>query len=97
MDHKIVILGIVFYHNTFSHICGQHQHYPEYDTFCLSIFYYWIVFCISLINDSMFTMFPRHMFLEFFRHTDIIVFVQECIRIYESNIFDPGSLTLDIN
>ena len=46
---------------------------------------------LSLINDSMFTMLLRHIFLELFSHTAIIFCVQECIRIYESNVFDPGS------
>ena len=39
----------------------------------------------------------RHMFLEFFSQTDIIFCVQKYIRIYESNIFDPGSWKVDIN
>ena len=42
VDHKMVMLGIGWYHNTFSHICVQHQHYPEHDTLCLSIFFYWL-------------------------------------------------------
>ena len=42
VDHKIVMLGIVWYHNTFSHICVQYHNYPEHDTICLSIFFYWI-------------------------------------------------------
>ena len=39
VDHKIIMLGIGLYHNTFSHLCVQHQHYPEHDTLCLSIFF----------------------------------------------------------
>ena len=39
VDHKIVILGIGLYHNTFSHICVQHQHYLEHDILCVSIFF----------------------------------------------------------
>ena len=31
VDHKIVIMGIGLYHNKISHICVQHQHYPEHD------------------------------------------------------------------
>ena len=37
VDHKIVILGIGWYHNTFSHLCVQHQYYSEHDTLYLSI------------------------------------------------------------
>ena len=47
VNHKMVMLGIGWYHNTFSHLCVQHQHYPEHDTLCLSIFFYWIFFCLS--------------------------------------------------
>ena len=47
MDHKMVILGIGLYHNTFSHLCVQHQHYNEHDTLYLSILFYWIFLCIS--------------------------------------------------
>ena len=39
VDHKMVILGINFCHNTLSHICMQHQNYPEHDTDYLSIFF----------------------------------------------------------
>ena len=39
VNHKMVILGIGCYQNTFSHICVQHKHYPEHDTFCLFIFF----------------------------------------------------------
>ena len=44
--HKMVILGIGLYHNTCSHLFVQHQHYPEHDILCLSIFFYWLFFCI---------------------------------------------------
>ena len=60
---KMLILGIVCYHNTFSHFCVQHQHYPEHYTLYLSI----LISYIYLINDSMFTMLYRHIFLKFFR------------------------------
>ena len=40
VDRKIVMLGNGFYHNTFSHLCVQQQHYPEHDTLYLSIFFY---------------------------------------------------------
>ena len=34
MDHKMVMMGIGLYHNTFSHLCVQHQNYPEHDNIC---------------------------------------------------------------
>ena len=40
VKHKMVMLGIGWYHNIFSHICVQRQHYPEHDTLCLSILFY---------------------------------------------------------
>ena len=46
VNHKMVMLGIGCYHNTFSHVCVQHQNYPEQDTLCMSILFYWIFFCI---------------------------------------------------
>ena len=54
-NHILVILGISYYHNKFSHICVQHHHYPEHDNICLSIFIYRIFFLFPLINDSIFT------------------------------------------
>ena len=45
VNHKIIMLLIGWYHNIFSHICVQHQNYPEHDTLCLSIFFYWIFSC----------------------------------------------------
>ena len=44
VDHKMVILGIGLYHNTFSLLCVKHQHYTEHDTLCLLIFFYWLFF-----------------------------------------------------
>ena len=38
-NHRMVILVIGWYHNTFSHLCVKHKHYPEHDTLCLSIFF----------------------------------------------------------
>ena len=43
---EIVMLEIGLYHNTFSLICVQHDHYTEHDTLCLSIFFYLISFYI---------------------------------------------------
>ena len=39
VDHKMVILGIDFCYNTFSHLRVQHHNYPEHDTVYLSIFF----------------------------------------------------------
>ena len=46
VDHKILMLGIGLYHNIFSHLFVQHQHYPEHDTLFLSILFYWLFFFI---------------------------------------------------
>ena len=42
VDHKIVMLGIGWYHNTFSHICVQYKYYSEHDTLYLTILFYWL-------------------------------------------------------
>ena len=42
VDQNMVMLGIGWYHNIFSHLCVQHQHYPEHDTICLYILFYWL-------------------------------------------------------
>ena len=47
VDQKIVMLVIGWYRNTFSHLYVQHKHYPEHDTLCISIFFYWIFSCFS--------------------------------------------------
>ena len=39
VDHKMIMMGIDLCYNTFSHICVQRQHYPEHDTFSLSILF----------------------------------------------------------
>ena len=39
LNHRMIILLIGWYHNTFSHICVEHHHYPENDTLCMSIFF----------------------------------------------------------
>ena len=44
VNHKMVILGIGWYHNKSSHLCVQHQYYPEHDTLCLSLLFYWIFY-----------------------------------------------------
>ena len=40
VDHKMIIQGIDLCYNKCSYICVQRQHYPEYDTVCLSIFFH---------------------------------------------------------
>ena len=47
VNHRMLMLGIGWYHNTFSYLCVKHQNYPEHDTIYLSIFFYWIFFCLS--------------------------------------------------
>ena len=37
VNHKMVMLGIGWYHDKFSHIFVQHQYYPKNYTLCLSI------------------------------------------------------------
>ena len=46
LDHKMIMLVIVSYYNTFLLLFVQHQHYPEHDTLCMYIFLYNIFFCI---------------------------------------------------
>ena len=84
VEHKMAMLVIGLYHNTFSNICVKHQHYPEHGILCLSIFFYCHLSIFYLINYSMFTMLLRYMFFGLFRQTDIICFVQEKIIICES-------------
>ena len=66
VNHKMLMLGICWYHNTVSHICVKHQNYPEHDNICMFIFFYCLFPVSPLINDSMFTIILRHIFLEFF-------------------------------
>ena len=42
MNHKMVMLVIGWYQNKISHLFVQHHHYPEHDTLCMSILFYWI-------------------------------------------------------
>ena len=39
VDHKMVMLGIDFCYNKFSHLCVKHQYYPENITVCMYIFF----------------------------------------------------------
>ena len=71
VDHKMVILEIGLYCNTFLLLCVQYQKYPEHDTLCLSFFLIGSFSVFGLINDSMFPMLLRQMFLQLFGQTDI--------------------------
>ena len=86
VDHKMVMLGIGLYHNIFSHICVQHQNYPEHDIICPSILFYWLFFIFYLINTSLFTIIFRHMFLQFLARLTSLFCVKECIE-YANQIF----------
>ena len=45
VEHKMIVMVIDLCYNTFSHLGVQHQHYPEHDTVCLSIFFPWTIYC----------------------------------------------------
>ena len=47
VDHKMVMLVIGLYHSKFLLLCVKHQNYPEHDTLCLFIFFYWLFLCLS--------------------------------------------------
>ena len=47
VKHQMLMLGIGWYYNKFSHLCVQHQHYTEHDTLCLYILFYYIFSCLS--------------------------------------------------
>ena len=64
VENKIIILGIDLCYNKSSTFWVQHQHYPEYDTVYMSIFFPWIVFWFSLINGTIFAVIFCQMFLE---------------------------------
>ena len=42
VDHKMVMQGIGWYQNKFSHLCVQYNNYPENDTLCRCILFYWL-------------------------------------------------------
>ena len=46
VDQKMIIMGIGLHQNIFSYLFVQHQKYPEHDTLCLYIVFYWIFFYI---------------------------------------------------
>ena len=88
VSHKMVMLVISWYHNTFLHLCVQNQHYPEHDTLCLSIFFYWIFFyiftwsMIPCLRSSLYICFCNSL-----ARLTLFFGVQEWIGICESNIF----------
>ena len=97
VDHKMVILWICLCYNTFSHICVKQQNCPEHDTVGMSILFPWIVF---------FFPYQTHHFCQ----CSFVIWcwnslaklassfwLPVCIYIWESNLFDPGSWTVDIN
>ena len=98
VDHKRVMLGIYLCYNKFSHLWVTPQHYPEHDTFFLSIFFPWIFFLIFLDQWHHFggVFLPENFWIP---ELNIYIFfpVPVCILICESNLTDPGSWTLDIN
>ena len=54
VDHKNLMLGIDLCYKTFSHLGVQHQHYPEHDTICLSIFFHESFIIFDLIKHTIF-------------------------------------------
>ena len=98
LDHKMVIMVIDLCCNTFSHLCVKHHNYPEHDTFCLSILFSWIFFCICPDQWHHFCLcyFVRLFWNSLAKLTSYFS-VPVCIWICESNLIDPGSLTVDIN
>ena len=87
VDHQMVMLVIGWYHNTFSNLCVQNQHYPEHDTLCVSILFYWVFSHISLMKESVFTVPLRHIFLELFRQTDTLFLVCKNALEYVNQMF----------
>ena len=89
LDHKMLILGIVLYHDAFSHLCVKHNNYPEHDILYLCILFYWVFLCT--FPDKwlhVFNAFYKY-FLGFFSQTDIIVL---CEMMHENmwiNFFIP--------
>ena len=97
VDHKMIMLLIYLCFNTFSRIGVQHQHYHEHDTVYLSILFPWIVFVFSLIDDTLLRFsFVRWCWNSLAKLTSYF-WLPVCIFIWESNLFEPGSLTVDIN
>ena len=72
VNPKMIMLRIGWYHNTFSHLYVKHQHYPEHDTLCLSIIFYWLFSCLP--PDQWLHVYDNHWiyFLEFFSQTEIL-------------------------
>ena len=91
MYHKMAILGIGFITINF-HIFVCNIRIILNMIFSVGPFYYTGSFSLFfLINYSMFPILFRHMFWNYLSRLKSLFFVQECIRIRESNNFDPGS------
>ena len=97
LNHKMVMLGTGWYHNTFSHMCAASA---------LSWTWYSLLIHFLLLDIFLYipwSMTPRlriilrHMFLELLGRLTSSFGVHECIRICESNVLDPGNWTWDIN
>ena len=75
VDHKMVMLGIGWYHNKFHiFVCNISIILNMILSVC-SFYFTGYFYAFAIINDSMFPMLLRQMFLEFFGQTDIIVLV----------------------
>ena len=98
VDHKMVMQGIDLFYNILSHLCVKHKHYPEHDTVCLSIFFPLIIYFI--LPDQRHHIcecsFVRCCWNSFARITSSF-WLPLCIFIWESNLFDTLSWTLEIN
>ena len=54
VEQKIVMLGINFCYNKFSHLVVQHQYYTEHDTVGLYIFFNELFIVFALIKHTIF-------------------------------------------
>ena len=98
MDLKMVMLEIDKCCNTFSHLCVQRQHYLEHNTVCMSIFFHWIFFCICPDQWHHFCeCYSVRCCLNPLTKLTSFFWLPVYIFIWESNLFDPWSWTLDIN
>ena len=95
--HKMLMMVIDLCYNTFTHLCAQHQHYPEQDTLHLSIFFLWFYFCISLMRETIFVVLLRHMLLEILKQTYVIVLGASVHLNMIIKLFETCFWTLDIN
>ena len=97
VDHKRVVLGIYLCYNTFSHLWVPSQHYPEYDTFFLSIFFMNIFLGFTWSMAPFWRCYSSRWFLNLWGKLTSLFSVLVFILICESNLTDPGIWTLEIN